>query len=600
MRIDALALAALADELSRQVGGARVDPIIAPTPHSVAMQCYAARQNRWLLISAHPQNARVCLVPARPAKLVAEPSTFIMLLRKHIESGHIAAVRWVAWERIIECDIIAHGQTSTLIAEIMGNLANILLVSEQRMILGVLRPVSQAVNHYRALLPGHPYVAPPPQTRMLDGASVSRIVPDAATGDDLAAAASAMDSDTSAVRVLMAHVAGMSQSLARETLCRAEIDPQTTVAPGDRITWVGIAAALNAIAADVAHGLWQPTAWLDTEGRVVDGTVLAPACEDPRPQRVMPGVSDLVSAIFDAREWGDALTSARAEARRTLKSAGERLTKKLATLRAELAALDEADRLRVDGELLLAFAGEIAPGATTYTPPDLGMGEAPRPIALDPRLTAIENANARFARYHKMRRAAAQIPAQIQRAEVELAQVAQWQTDLDLAESVKEIALVREGMRAARVEREGPERAIKKSPGKSKPGTKGKGGEKARVGGQPLSLTSSDGFKVYVGKNSQQNEYVTFGVASGGDLWFHARGVPGAHVVVKSGGRPVPRATIDEAAQLAAWFSQSRGATSVPVDYTEQRYVRHMLHGGPGQVVYSRETTLHAVPRLAQ
>jgi predicted ribosome quality control (RQC) complex YloA/Tae2 family protein len=99
-----------------------------------------------------------------------------------------------------------------------------------------------------------------------------------------------------------------------------------------------------------------------------------------------------------------------------------------------------------------------------------------------------------------------------------------------------------------------------------------------------------------VGKNSRQNEEVTFHQASANDTWLHARGVPGAHVIIRNGGRPVSEATLREAAALAAYYSQSRAAGSVPVDYTEQRYVRHMKGGGPGMVTYEREHTLHVTP----
>ncbi len=112
----------------------------------------------------------------------------------------------------------------------------------------------------------------------------------------------------------------------------------------------------------------------------------------------------------------------------------------------------------------------------------------------------------------------------------------------------------------------------------------------------PLHVQSRDGFVMLIGKNSRQNEEVTFHQAAGNDIWLHARGVPGAHVIIKAAGREVPRSTIEQAAELAAYYSQARGSTSVPVDYTLQRHVRHMKGGGPGMVIYERERTLYARP----
>jgi predicted ribosome quality control (RQC) complex YloA/Tae2 family protein len=115
----------------------------------------------------------------------------------------------------------------------------------------------------------------------------------------------------------------------------------------------------------------------------------------------------------------------------------------------------------------------------------------------------------------------------------------------------------------------------------------------------PLHIQSREGFTLLVGKNSRQNEEVTFHQATANDIWLHARGVAGAHIIVKAAGREVPRSTIEQAASLAAYYSEARGSTSAPVDYTLQRHVRHMKGGGPGMVTYERERTLYIEPDKA-
>jgi predicted ribosome quality control (RQC) complex YloA/Tae2 family protein len=139
-------------------------------------------------------------------------------------------------------------------------------------------------------------------------------------------------------------------------------------------------------------------------------------------------------------------------------------------------------------------------------------------------------------------------------------------------------------------------KGLGKGQAKGGKGAKPGAGQRKAEGGAPLRRQITGGFVALVGKNSRQNEEVTFHQAASNDLWLHARGVPGAHVIIKSGGRPVSEAAIGEAAALAAYYSQSRAAGTVPVDVTEQRYVRHMKGGGPGMVIYEREYTLHAVP----
>jgi len=190
---------------------------------------------------------------------------------------------------------------------------------------------------------------------------------------------------------------------------------------------------------------------------------------------------------------------------------------------------------------------------------------------------------------------------------VELARVDQLLTDLALAETPAEIVLVRaEVVEAGYLRGVAEKHAQKPAKTPKQPKwAKGSKGNKAGKptqqprrpeGGTPLRRESSDGMALLVGKNSRQNEEVTFHQASANDTWLHARGVPGAHVIIRNGGRPVAEATLREAAALAAYYSQSRLAGSVPVDYTEQRYVRHMKGGGPGMVIYERERTLHVAP----
>jgi predicted ribosome quality control (RQC) complex YloA/Tae2 family protein len=605
MRVDALTLRAVADELQTVLVNSRIDPVIAPTPQAVALCCYGGGQNRWLLISAHPQLARVHLIPAKPQKLVTEPSTFVMLLRKYLEGSRVDAVRAVPWERIVEVDVrhaAAEEPNITLIAEVMGNLANIILVDAQRMVLGALHPVSKAVNHYRAILPGQPYVPPPPQTRTLGDATLPRLMPGEATGADVLLAAQTQPG-APVWRVLLGQMAGASPELCQENVCRALGDAQIVVAPDapDALArYDAVATTAGEIADMAASGAWAPTAVVDAAGQIADGWVFPSCVHATKAQRPMPSVNALLTEYFAAREWQGALGAAGGDLRRVLKTATDRLQKKLKNLRADLATLAEAGRLRHEGELLFAFAHEVPEGAASFTAPDVGDGTGATTITLDPHRTAIENANARFVRYHKLRRAAEKIPEQIARTELDLARVAQIQTDLDLAESLTDLSHVRAEIAEARlgqVDRDAlTAKPKKKTPTKGKYGAKGKVAAKPHQGGEPLRLTTPEGFTIYVGKNSYQNDHVTFDLGTSGDIWLHARGVPGAHVIIKAGGRPVPQSLLQRAAGLAAWYSQSRTAGSVPVDYTEQRYVHHLKDGGPGMVTYSKEKTLPATP----
>jgi predicted ribosome quality control (RQC) complex YloA/Tae2 family protein len=628
MQVDALTLAAVVEELRAGLIGARVDDVIQPTPQAIALQCYGglggegSARNRWLLASAHPQVARLHLIERKPRKLVTEPPTFVMLLRKYLEGTRLREVRQPRWERIVEFGF-AHGPSDEhdeavwLVVEIMGQLSNLILRDEGGMILGALRQVGLEKNHYRALAPHVAYRSPPPQTRTLHGEPRPRLAPETLTGDDLRAAAEEIGSREPApgrkrqpptvATVLTDAVAGWGRDLATESLARADM-PSTTPLTAE-VEWGAVVAAVHSLAALYGAHAWQPTlVYAPGEPQPRDAAVYRPVRFPAEELHPAPSVNDLLATYFEDAEWRGAVDTAKADLRHLLKTQHDRTRRKAEALAGDLGTLDEAKRLRTEADLLLAFQGEVPPNATSFTrenPFAVEPGDPPTlSVSLDPRLSAVQNANRLYARYHKLQRAGAAIPPQIEANAVERARIEQLQTDLALAETPAEIALVRSEvveagyLRPSKTEKPAKQAKSGKNGKFGKGGKGGKPGQQRRApdGGTPLRRTSSDGFTLLVGKNSRQNEEVTFGQAAANDTWLHARGVPGAHVIVKASGRPIPDATLREAAALAAYYSQARAAGSVPVDYTQQRYVRHIKGGGPGLVTYERERTLHVAP----
>ncbi len=644
-QIDALTLAAIAGELSARAVGSRVEDVIAPTPHSLALQLYAPGLRAWLIASAHPQLARVHLAEGKPRKLIAEPPTFVMLLRKYLEGARLGAVRQPRWERLIELGFTRGASTGAateerrapevwLTVEVMGRRSNLILRGNDGIILGALHLVSSDVNAYRAIQPHVAYREPPPQTRQLFGAAVPRLQPEILSADDLREAAREMlaqpaepadvtrktrrrppSQERTVAGLLAGHVAGWNRELAREMEVRAlgHIDVPLTL----DLPWDELAAQVRTLAALPQTHAWRPTLVRDAEtpesaaSPPIAFAVFAPQQRHADRLIPMPSANALLATYFEGSEWRATIEGAKSDLRHLLRVARERCVRKEQALRQDLAALDEAARLREEADILLAFQSAAPAHAASVTLPNPFAGEdqpdATVTLTLDPRFSAVENANRRYARYHKLQRATGHIPGQIAANALELLRVEQLATDLDLAETSDEIAHVRRELVEAGYLREKPDARMLRKPsmqgkGSGKGRTKGgKGakpgaGQRKAEGGTPLRRQIADGFIALVGKNSRQNEEVTFHQAASNDLWLHARGVPGAHIIIKSGGRPVSEAALGEAAALAAYYSQSRAAGTVPVDVTEQRYVRHMKGGGPGMVIYERERTLYAAP----
>jgi predicted ribosome quality control (RQC) complex YloA/Tae2 family protein len=633
MQSDALTLVAVADELTQTALGARVEDVIQPTPQSLALLLYGQGAKRWLVVSAHPQLANMHLAASRPRKLVNEPPAFVMLLRKHLEGARLTAIRQPRWERVIELAFARGGPESGmapvwLTAELMGRQSNVILREVGAAggeVLGALHTVPPGANRVRILMPHAVYQPAPPQTRTLRGELLSRLAPERATPAQLETAALDMlvptqetpnmepstrkpkgkakrDQAPTVVALLMAHVAGCSRELAREVAYRSLGMDDAALTPN--LDWLALSTEMRSFAALAESHEWRPTlVYAAPDAAAPDAfAVYTPQQFPSATLRPMSSVNQALATYYQDAEWRITVEGAKGELRRLLQTNRERCHRKAEALKGELRALDEGRRLREEADLLLAFQSDLPERASNVTlenPFAADEGPATITLELDPRYGVVENANRRYARYHKLQRAASQIPLQVVANDLELARVEQLQADLALAETPQEITLVREEIVDAGYLRTKPDPRARKQP-KGGKGKQGKQGSQQRKqgsrGGTPLRRASSDGFTLLIGKNSLQNEEVTFSQAAANDLWLHARGVPGAHVIVKSGGRPIPEATLREAAALAAYYSQARENSGVAVDYTEQRYVRHMKGGGPGMVLYERERTLHVTP----
>jgi predicted ribosome quality control (RQC) complex YloA/Tae2 family protein len=274
---------------------------------------------------------------------------------------------------------------------------------------------------------------------------------------------------------------------------------------------------------------------------------------------------------------GNPYEAARKPLRQAIAEARERLRRRRGSLERALVPESEVQRLRVSGEMILAYAAEIKEGQRELVVPDVGDGSTVR-IPLDPQLSPVENAQRTFKEYRKAKGAAEEVPALLAQAALEAQYLDQLETDLDLAASHPEIQEVRAALVEAGYLKE---RRRRPKVGRS----------------QPLKVITPDGFEILVGRNSRQNEEVTFRLGTGHDLWLHARGLPGAHVIIKTQGREVPERTLRQAAELAATHSRGRGSTRVAVDVTLQRNVRRIKGGRPGMVTYRGQRTIYVAPK---
>ncbi len=562
MYFDVLTTGAVVDELCALLVGGRVQDVLDLTEDAVGLEIYANHRRHYLLLSADHQSPRVHLVESKLRRGLPKPTQLGLLLRRYVEGAELTDVTQPPWERLILFHLDGPEGVSELIVEAVERRSNILLV-QGGVILDCIRRVGPQENRVRLSLPGHEYVPPPPQ--------VGRLRPDLAALEDLEAMLDA-EPGKPAWRALAGGLLGVSPLLARELVFRAM--GSATLRAGDTS-----ARSLLKVIQDVWPPLlrraWQPGITRDENG--VTAFAVYPITHLPGWEPV-ESVSAALAAYYGALAGADAYEAAKVPVRQQLAEAMARLERKAESLRESLKSEAELIHLRQAGELLLAYQYTIPRGAARFSA-EYDPGQPPVEITLDPSLSPLDNAKQYFERYDKAKRALAGVPELLRAAENELAFLRQLDADLTFAANWPEIDEVRDAL-----EREGYWRG----PRQARP----RGGQSG-----PLRVTTPEGFTIWVGRNSRQNDQVTFTKGASDDLWLHARGVPGAHVIVKTENRAAPDAVIRRAAELAAFFSTARDEARVLVDVTRRKYVRKIKGGKPGMVTYRNEEPVEVAPR---
>lgn len=562
MNFDVFTIAAVVHELNEKLLGGRVQDSLELGNDSIGMEIFANGRRYYLFASASPQEARVHLVSDRVRRGVENPSPLGLMLRRYIEGGRLMDIRQPAWERLVHLRFDGPEGEFLLIIEPMDRRSNVLLVRDG-IIMDCMRRVGPDENRVRLSLPGHQYVAPPPQPLK----RAPTLLTPALVGEMLDA-----DPGKMAWRLLTEKLLGFSPMLAKEAIYRAagRIDSRAEDVS---------ARALHEVIAGLMERLEK--ARFEPGTASVDGLVNAfAAYEITHLPGFQPtdGISEALSAFYGAPVGEEAYDAAKKPVLAQIEEATEKLSRRLEGLRRQARDQSELERLRQSGELILAYQYQIAPRQATFSA-QYDFDAPPLNIKLDVALSPVDNAKHYFEQYEKAKRGAAEIPGLIKAAENELDYLRQLETDLKIAANWPEIGEVQDALQTNGYWR-GPKSA------------RARGGKSG-----PLKVSTPEGIVIWVGRNSRQNDEVTFGKGRSEDLWLHVRGVPGAHVIIKSGGRSVPAAVLNRAASLAAYYSAARGEGHALVDVTERRYVRKIKGGKPGMVTYRNESPVEAAPK---
>lgn len=598
MHFDVLAAACMAAELQRLLVPGRVQATLLADENSLGLEIYAAGTRRQLLLAAAPGGARLHLVDYKLRRGVEGETPLLLLVRKYLRDAVLAGITQPdPYERVLHFAFShnQHGPT-TLVVELIGRQPNLLLLRRDGRILDCLHrhpgpaggpggPAgSGPVSSGRVLLPGRPYTPPPPQAKLppLDDGSpdyYERLAAVLAVPGRLA-------------KVLVAAVAGLSLAAAREVAWRTAGDVEASATSANVIAlavamrglWGGLQSGacqpgllregdrITGFASYAAHtgGEFVPTGSLSEAIAAWSAAAAAPAATAPS--------ASLLASPAGRTAPVDPYAAQRAEAAAQLRRAHAAVERRLAALAGDEPPPGAAEEARTAAEWLLALHSQINPGEAQLIVP---LDDRVLSIDLDWTLGPVEQAQRLFRRAAKCERAALLIPQRRAALELDLALLDQLALDLQFAANQPEIAAVQRELSATGLLRERPGAA----PVRSTPPS-----------GGLLRVRSAQGLEILVGRNARQNERVTFQEAHPDDLWLHARGVPGAHVVIRSAGQVPDGATIRLAAQWAAYHSGARGDAAVDVVVTRRRSVSRAPGGRLGQVLVKQEEQVVAVP----
>jgi len=587
MAFDALTLAAVRDELAPLLTGARLQKLTFVDELSLAVEAFAPNVGRsFVLLSGDLEHGRVQRLTGLPARGVEGDSPFSLLVRKHLRNARVRGVHQPRLERVFELvceqrDPSGRLHRVLLIVEAMGRRSNLVLVDDDGTIMDAARRTPPSRNPRRPVLPHLPYQPPPPQERLF---------PEEISAASLAEAARAQPT---LAKYLAERVAGLSPLAARELAFRVA---GAADAPLQAVDWSVVARATQEFLAVVETHEWQPTLASDLHAeRPIDFApyelrhLAAAGSELTRFSSISDAMQAYYARLAEAgpARRGDPLAAERKALLVPLDRAAHTLERRIAALEHQLAAgQDQRDPLRSAGEAILAHQAELPLGSSEL----LVDGQR---VELDPRISAVENAQAYFARYRKAREAEERVPALLSEARQAAEHLGDLRTLVEVADEMDAIRALRREVAAATGTKAPATRARTGPRSREQRGTRN-----AERGTQPYRRISvGEGWEALVGTSAAGNASVTFDVGQADDLWLHARGVPGAHVILRTNGSTAPDEIVERAARLAAWHSAARTAGSVEVDVAPRRYVKKIPNAPAGLVRYTNERTVRVTPR---
>ena len=544
MALDGITVANIVNELNTALSGARINKITQPEPDEIMLTVRTPDGPRRLLMSASASLPLIYFTEKNKLSPMTAPN-FCMLLRKHIGSGKILRVWQPSLERIIHFEIEHYDEMGDLrrkdlILELMGKYSNLIFCNEEGMILDSIKHISAQTSSVREVLPGRPYFIPQTQEKY-DPLNLSE-------NEFLE---SVFSKPLPLSKALYTSYTGISPVIAEELCFRASIESDQSAREIPESAKLHLLRIFSELMEDIKAGSFEPNILYDESGIPVEFASVPLTMYSDYRCVGYSSVSALLEDYYAQRNAANRIRQKSADLRHIVNTILERESRKLDLQHRQLKDTEKREKFRIYGELLHTYGYSAKPGDKFIMVPNYYDDNKEIRIPLDENKSASENAKRFFKKYEKQKRTFEALTDYIRRHAAD-------------------------GRGSGRK-------------GASRP-------EKSR----PYHYQTEDGYDIYVGKNNIQNDELTFRFANAGDWWFHAKKMPGSHVIVKRTSEDaLPDHIFEVAASAAAYYSAGRNADKVEIDYVQRREVKKPNGAKPGFVVYYTNYSMVAKPDIS-
>ncbi len=579
MPFDGSVVYSIVHELNNKLLNGKIDKVYQPEKDELLIYVRSYKDSYKLLLSASSTYPRVHLTEENKSNPTVPPS-FCMLLRKHLLGGRIVSIRQPEFERIIEIDIdsadeLGYSTHKTLVAEIMGRHSNIIFIDKPTgKIIDSIKRVNFEISSIREVLPGRKYEYPP---------SGDKVSPLNASKESFLERIAKAPGSIKAEKYLMNMYNGISPAVARDICLRARIDSDTDLTQCSNDTIYALYDAFSRFREAVADAAFNPNI-VYKDGKASDFSCINLDIYKDYDRQEFSSISETVERFYHQKDQKDRIKQKSGDIHKIITNRLDRCCKKLEILGGELQEAADSEKYKIFGDLIMSNLYNIQKGQEkvrlqNYYSPEGEYIEIPMDVQLSPSA----NAQRYYKHYNKSKNAISKINLQLEENKQEIMYLETQLDNLDKCTEELELEEIRNELAE-----QGYIKARKAAKSKQAKASK------------PMRFISASGFEIFVGKNNVQNDYLTLKFAENQDVWLHTKDIAGSHVIIKTVGKAVDDITLEEAANLAAFYSKGRMSSKVPVDYTRRKNVKKPSGAKPGMVIYENYFTIYITPDEAK